>query len=787
MASRAPHPLIGRGDVQGQVRDYLLVPTAREVALLLLSGEEGIGKSILLRSAVALAREKDFLVLEGRAQALEIPQPFSLLHELFNSLVSQRKRESSSDGVKSLAELGLVRPGGGGGRGALPVAFLPVGMSSESPEERETRLLSALSRRESDREEEERELFDRMADHIEEVAGGRNILLAIDDLQNADHASIDFLGYLSRRARGRKIKIIATVRPESELPERVRDLLGDLTQDSLVHRLDVRRLDEQESRELLRVLTRGRDLPDDTVQEWIRVSHGNPLALEQLFRISGTAPNLATREAVSPTTATLWSLSEDERRGLSHASVLGRSFHFHLLYQTIGGNEERLAEVIDGLIRKGTLRESGEETYQFVADDLWNEVYRTMTDRRKRILHKKAALALESLGPGDGTNVYDLARHYFLAHDYAKAYPYNRQAAASAKTLGDHEAAVVYFDQAVQSLRTIEDHDRREEETLLVDLALSLDVIGEVDRAIRVLAEIPPSPLVSLHLAKLHTHAGRWKEAEVIIRDTVSQLDGTEDPGIGGMAYRMLGGIATYQGHYEDSLDNYTRAISLLVRAGLQAEAARARLLVADAKRYLSKVPPQEVEADYRRGIQELRGANDLSLLAPAVMNYGLWLIEAGRFEEALASLHESLDISRKAHNTRLEGWALFNMADVLLSHGDIEEADKLNSESRQKLGHSGDKFGLIQVHLTQARVLEQQHRLDVAEIEILEAFRLASEVGFEPDRLEVLFRQGEFFLLKGDRDGARKRMDELDAHQFDKMRPDLRPEIQRFREALKG
>lgn len=789
MATRVAHPIIGREDVLGQIREYLNVPSAREFALILLSGEEGIGKSAVLRTAVAAAREQGFLVLEGRAAAVEIPQPFSLMHEVFNSLVSQRKRETpSTEGAKSLAELGLSRQGERGSR-ALPMGLLPFGLTAESPEQRESRLLAALSRRESDREEEEQELFDRMADHIEEVAADRRLLISLDDLHNADQASLDFIGYLGRRVRGKGAKMIATVRPDADLPDRVRDLISGMSQEGLVHRLEIRRLNEQESHAFLVTLTRGRALPAETLREWFSASKGNPLALEQLFRISRTTPSFAAGDANSQTSATLLGLGEEERRDLSHAAVLGHRIHFHSLFQMVGGSEERLAEVVDSLIRKGTLKEVGEETYEFSTDDLWTEVYRTMTDRRKRILHKKAALALEGRGgtSPDSPTTYELARHYFLAREGGKAYEYNVRAASLAKQMGDCNAAVVYLDQAVQCARALPVRDKKEEEALLVDMALCLDVVGEVERAIKVLAEVPASPLVDLHMAKLNTHAGKWKEAESLVRESLVSLGGSGEPALVGMAHRMLGGMATYRGQYVESVEHFSQAIPLLSKAGLKAEAARARLLLADSKRYLKTTTPGEVETDYRKGIEELRATGDLSLIAPAVMNYGLWLTEVERVDESLASLEESLSLAEKAHNTRMQGWSLFNMADILLAKGDLGRAQECIARSRQLLERAGDKFGLIQVYLTQARVREARNQeLETAEIEILEAFRLASEVGFEPDRLEVLFRQGELLLLKGDWGGAGKRMEELEANDFEQLRPDLKKDILRFREALK-
>jgi tetratricopeptide (TPR) repeat protein len=754
------------------------------VALILLTGEEGIGKSSLLRTATRDAREHGYMVLEGRPQAVELPQPFFLLHELLNSLATQRERESApQEGLKSLVTLGFSRQGTRD-RGALPMGLLPFSASLESPEEREERLLAALSGRETNREEEEQELFDKLADHLDEVAAEKKLILAIDDLQYADQASMEFLGYLSRRTRGRNMKVMATCRPESEVPEMVRNILNDISREGLLHRLEVKRLTEEESQEFLTYLSRGREIPTATAREWYTTSRGNPLALEQLFR-GGMSSGDVTKEGPARVSAVFAKLSEEDRRILSHASVLGKSFRFRSLFHAVGGDEEKLTEMVDSLIHHGTLKERGEENYEFANEELWREIYNSMTERRRRILHRKAAEAIEAdpnLGP---VAAYDLAKHYYLAREFEKAIPYNRKAAEMAKKSLDYEASAVYLDQALQSLRTLPKRDQKEYESVVLDLALCYGITGEVDKGIKLLQEVASPGLLTLHLAILMTEAGRWKEAEKLILDTVAQVGESGDSVIVGTSHRMLGGIAHYRGQYAEAAAHMEKAIPLLQKANMIPEAARVKLLLADQKRAMNSVNVEEIDAVYKSGIEELRALGNLSMVTPALLNYGLWKIELNNLDEGMRILEDALTVAEKSHHARHTGWVLFNMADVLLMRGDIKRAAELNAKAKERLEKVGDRLGLIQVHLVNARLMEKRGEEVGAEVEILEAFRLAQEVGFEPDKLEVLFRQGELFLHKGDKEGAKKRLEELELREFEKLRPDLKLDFKQFREAV--
>jgi tetratricopeptide (TPR) repeat protein len=595
---------------------------------------------------------------------------------------------------------------------------------------------------------------------------------------------MDFLGYLSRRARGRNIQILASCRPDAEVPERVRAVLLNISQEGLLHQVDVRMLTEKESGDFLTALSHGKGPLPSTVHEWYSLSHGNPLALEQLLRGDITTVE-ATKQGPARTSSMLTKLNDDERRVLTHAAVLGKAFRFPVIYRALGGDEEKLTEMIDSLIRKRTLKERGEETYEFTSDELWRDVYDTMTESRRRILHRKVAQALEGDRSGEGLNTYDLAKHYFLALDYEKGLTYNRQAADLARKSMDYEAAALYLDQALHCLRNTPTRDRKDEEALTLELALCLDVTGSLDKAINLLEGMLSPGLLTLHLATLYGNAGRWKEAGKLAKGTLEYLGAAGDPALLGMANQLLGGVASYGGDNKEAAIYLEKAVGYLQKAKMLPQAARAKLLLADKKRNLPNVDRSEIEATYKDGIAELKSTGNATLLATALNNFGLWYMEQNRLDDGIHALEEALSFAENSHNARVTGWTLFNLADVLLMHNEDKRAEELNARAKDCLEKVGDKMGLIQVHLVSARVHELRGENGAAEVELNDALRFAEDVGFELDKLEVLFRQGEFFLRIGDRQGARKMLQELELKEFTKLRPDLAKDFDRFRTAV--
>jgi hypothetical protein len=139
-------------------------------SVLVIRGEPGIGKSELLRFAAARARAGGAMVLSARGVERETSIPFAVLQELF------RNHE------KTLAEIPEPRAAALAGalalRGSAPSDRFAVAAATLS-------LLGAL-------------------------AGSGSLLVAIDDLQWADAASIDALAFAAHRLGREGIAMIAT-------------------------------------------------------------------------------------------------------------------------------------------------------------------------------------------------------------------------------------------------------------------------------------------------------------------------------------------------------------------------------------------------------------------------------------------------------------------------------------------------------------------------------------------------------------------------------------------------
>jgi tetratricopeptide (TPR) repeat protein len=759
MSAKLPASLIGRNDDLAELSRLLHAPATQNVALILLSGEEGVGKSSLLRAAARDAREHGYMVLEGRPQAVELQQPFFLLHELLNSLATQRRRSQTTLGGRD--------------RGALPMGLVAVGKSLESPEKREERLLAALSGREilavsgreTNRAEKEQDLFDQLADHLDEVSAEENLLLAIDDLHYADQASMDFLGYLSRRMRGKKTKVMATCRPDSEVPEMVRSILDEINREGLLHRLEVKRLTEEESQEFLKYLSRGRDIPTVTAREWFATSRGNPLALEQLFRGGITSADISKEGAVRASTV-FAKLSEEDRGVISHASVLGKSFRFHTLHLMAGGDEEKISEVVDSLIHHGTLKERGGETYEFSNEELWREIYNSMSESRRRVLHKKAAEAYEKLYPDPTPDIIpEMAHHFYLGRVHAKALIYNRLAATLATDAFSPDVAISYLERALEDLAALPGDHRVEEADVLKDIGEQHDAMGNGARADefygKSLEKLPEEEVTLRALILLsRANSARQMDKLGLTRQYCAEAIGLLEK-IGhkkglAMAHRSLARAAYRADQYEVGKKEIEATLGLLDPKEDAKDVARCYIELGNVHSIMPE-PSELVKATeyYQKAIQTLEPLHDYHELGRAHNNLAVIMMPHPR--EALKELTEAGNCAEKAKDKRFLGWVLFNSVELHLHLGEEKEANQNNAEARQILSKFNDLIGMEQVTLNDGILAQHRKAYEDSEKAYLEALKRAEDLGYPKLVAEVLMHLAMTYADWGKKEDATK------------------------------
>ncbi len=154
--------------------------------------------------------------------------------------------------------------------------------------------------------------------------------------------------------------------------------------------------------------------------------------------------------------ARLAQLSPPTRELAGLAATIGREFSFKLLAKASGRDEDTLVRELDELWQRRIVREHGADAYDFSHDKLREVAYSGMSAARRRLLHRHAAQALETLHAAELDPVsHQVAAHYERAGLPEQAAPYYLRAAEVARQVYANEEAIALLQ---RGLALVEDH-----------------------------------------------------------------------------------------------------------------------------------------------------------------------------------------------------------------------------------------------------------------------------------------------------------------------------------------
>jgi len=333
----------------------------------------------------------------------------------------------------------------------------------------EPRLLQLLGVGEG-RSGEREELFAAWRMFFERVADRGPVVMAFEDLENADPGLLDFIDYVVEWSRSRPLFILALTRPEL-LERRPNWGAGQRA----FAAIGLEALTDEAMRQALAGLVPG--LPEPAVQAILSRAEGVPLYAVETVRMLINDGRLTERDGIYqpvgdlteleiPNTlhaliaARLDALEPDERAIVQDAAVLGHSFTLAALADTSGRREAELEPRLRALTRREVLQVEADPRspergqYGFVQGLLREVAYATLSKKDRRTRHLAAARYFESLGDEELAGA--LARHYLDAWRASPEGPEADAIAAQARLAlrgaAERAAALHSHDQALSFL-----------------------------------------------------------------------------------------------------------------------------------------------------------------------------------------------------------------------------------------------------------------------------------------------------------------------------------------------
>ena len=484
---------------------------AGQGALLLISGEAGIGKTALAEAISRGAAARGAAVWVGRCYDLTETPPHGPWVEILGQF-------PAGEGLPPLPRIAT-------GQSAAP------GASSQTA------------------------LFAEVRAYLMSAAAKTPLVLVLDDLHWADAASLDLLRVLARQIVSQPILLIATYRDDEVLPgQSLAHLLPALVRESGAVRFDLRSLDLDAIRALVAARYPLRTAEATRLVGYLRDrTDGNPLFIGEMLRS-------LEEEAVLAYKASTWTLGDldgvrvpallrhvidrrIERLGdaartlLALAAVIGQEVPLTLWCEMAQTDEHGLLPVVENAIAARLLEAAGPVggDLRFTHALIRQTLYEAITPPRRRLWHRQVA---ESLAATPGPDPDAVGYHFRQSGD-ARAAIWLVRAGERAQQAYAWQAAIERFD-AAATLMERNEPDARARGWLLIRLAWlrrfshPQEGLLSLDGAVRIAVAAHDDPLAAyaaFYRGIVRYHRGDVRQGLAEMVDGMATLDALADRG----------------------------------------------------------------------------------------------------------------------------------------------------------------------------------------------------------------------------------------------------------------
>ena len=702
VAPQQRSPLVGRDAEMSSILGALDDALAGRGRMVSIVGESGLGKSRLIDELIGDPRLRGARVARVRCTVYDQHRAYGTIGDLLRRVIGIG-RSASADHAQHL--INETQPDIEPDTRALILAAL--GYVVEMPK------MSGETKR--------RLLGRGFATLLGRVAASQGLVVAVDDLQWVDRASLAALGHLAQGLGSARGLAVVAYRPEFTAP-------WATTREHLQVRL--RPLDATAAEVLVRTL-----VPNGGVDRDIAArAQGNPAYCEEAVRYltstgviverEGSTPlvDLSDRPALPDSLQQLLlrrvdAIAAPERRVLHAASVVGRTFDAALL-RAVFAQEVDVDGALERLTAAGIVEAEG-GLHRFKQTGVREVVYGAMLARHREELHGRVGLALESGRPEMAVQQPALLAQHFAASTHTmRAIDYAFRAAERASALHDLDSALHHY-------------------RLAASLSLRLPD-GALERARALLSASDAA-------------AGLGARQDALLAAEEALAAGLPESDLRAALRRRAGRIAAHAGMIERAAEHLADAERLTPSFGSE----RAELTLAKAALARADDRPSEALTIARIAVREAQGAGDGVRELEAEAAIVACASDCGLPEEVRRSLVRCAELATRLGDLSALSRTLAAQAVAALDRGEAHEAERLALELLATSARVGDIGGQARALRALAKAHELLGREAEAHRALQRALALADpnvpEAPAEADAARTLLALGRLALRQPD------------------------------------
>lgn len=642
-------PLAGREQILALSIDALEGSSTGAGAVVLVSGELGVGKTRLVAEVAREAHRRGAVVLWGTSHEQEGPIPYGAFIEAVEGYLIGRSEREREDVAARYPELGRVLP-------TLAHISQPT-TSSGDPQSQRVHLFASMTRL------------------LGDLATTRPLLLVLDDLHAADSDTLQLLYHLARFAPERRWLVLGTYRDEDVLAGGpFQQLVATAARAGLCRRVGLGRLPLEACTRVIENLLANGDIPKEVLDRLASLSLGNPLFLQELvlamreqghltleggqWRIADAIAEPIPERVHDLVAARVDRLDEDVRRILALASAAGMESSFDEIAAARARmsplpSKESIVDALDLGVRAGILEERG-TGYAFRHPLFRAVIYQRLSQPRRAMFHLAFGEVLESTRPDD---VELLAYHFQKSTDPDRASGYLERAGDRARSIYANEAAAAHYKGLVEALDRV---------GLDVESAGARENLGMV--------------LITM---------ARYDEALTILEQAIAPLQAAGDADRLGRVMGQIGVAHYFRGTPEAGMERVVPLVHRLQHSppshGLAALYGALAYLTFSCGQFDETLTAAEKAAHISRDI-----GND-RVLAMAQLSHALALTQLGRWWEAREILQGVRSLAEATGNLDLLAASFNNLAATFMVEGDYEISEMYLERGMEVTKRLGD------------------------------------------------------------------------------------------------
>ena len=629
--------VVGRHAEIATLRSAMAAVQMGRGSAVALTGPPGIGKSRMLREAVAAADTWGLPVLRGRAVPSGTASAFRPLTEAL--LGALRRAPVPDDPTLAPFTPALAR--------ILPQWRAP----GPRPDESLVVLGEAVLR-------------------LLTVLGPRGVVLALEDLHWADPDTLAVVEYLADAVGGAPMLLVVTARND---PGPAADLLRELTRRDACAVLPLSPLSAAEV-DAMAAACLGGDVPAATGAALRRRAGGTPLLVEELLA-AGIDPAEDVPATVSGLVAgRLATLSDPARRCVEAAAVLGRRFDWRLLPGTLGDGEAHVLAALRAATVTGLVEPEGDDEFHFHHALSHDAVLAAMLPPERAHWARRALDELVARHPDLDGPWCDLAADLALrAGDRERAAALLHEAGRRNLTGGALASAEAALRRAAGLAPPGTELAAAIDETFADTLAQSGRTGEAVAAAMRVVASAAPgAPTARAHLrlARVHAVAGSWAAARAELGTAGAALG--DPPADEALALRVASAATQVElgaGRLADAATAARTVLGRAERSGSPEAACEALLVLGRLARRADGPAAEELFLRARRT------AEDAGLTLLAAKAAAELCIADAQYSLRLDRLADARDVAAAAGDLATAAVLDLQTAAVLSARWELDEA----------------------------------------------------------------------------------------------------------------